>query len=856
MQQISASVIWDDLKPRIDALIATRISASGVRSAGASGGAVSAHALSGALHTGLLDDGQAPQFLLRSGGRSLTGDLAVDSGFTVDGVDISAHAANANAHHNAATAGDGISVVSQIVSLASSVAGGGLGYAAGVVSVGAGLGITVNSDDVALASSVAGPGLGYAAGVLSVGVANTGATGLSVEADQVRLTSSSAPGAAASVLATDASGYLTLVRLSATDRLRTPLIDTASGDLTLSPVGAVALADGKTIRSDNFAAGFTGNGWRIAEASGVTDAEFDNLSVRGLMRVYELLIHKIRTGNGSYLFANGGKVSAVSGAGPYTLDFDEDHGLATNDLLLAQKFTGSGTYQSKLTVTGTPTTKQITATLYSGAAPAAGYEYVRIGNSSDANRRGSVYITADDSGAPFVDVVDGVAAHTDWYSATKIKARLGKLDGMTYAGAAITGYGLFSENVYLSGRLRAGGGVARADDDGFAVTVASAYAYDPLNAYTMERANGNTIGGMYGFDNSNFGQIAVRSFTTDAARVAGVGVYAEHADTTSGVVQAQFGADASNGSLGGWGLITATKGQILLSAKLTGVTKEAVLTSTGLTLPSPTGIGSAPSAYGALAVSGRQLILGHVATENYYSLGLEIVSGSGTSPGIGFHRAGVSAIALYERDEKLYTKTSGGDEAIVWTSLTDGALTGLDADRLDGYHASSFALLSGATFSGNVKIPSGDGGLEVNAAGGVKIYTNEINVKDDGHLYLGYRNTAGVRVWGSGEHQIGHAGDTYSYHQVYENSRYRIGCYDTSDGGKLLTLNEVGGNVTIGASDNASELDINGYSIRIRNSATKTGGAAGSVGTICWDSSYIYVCTASNTWKRAALSSF
>jgi hypothetical protein len=32
--------------------------------------------------------------------------------------------------------------------------------------------------------------------------------------------------------------------------------------------------------------------------------------------------------------------------------------------------------------------------------------------------------------------------------------------------------------------------------------------------------------------------------------------------------------------------------------------------------------------------------------------------------------------------------------------------------------------------------------------------------------------------------------------------------------------------------------------------------ATGSVGTICWDASYIYVCTATNTWKRAALSTW
>jgi hypothetical protein len=32
--------------------------------------------------------------------------------------------------------------------------------------------------------------------------------------------------------------------------------------------------------------------------------------------------------------------------------------------------------------------------------------------------------------------------------------------------------------------------------------------------------------------------------------------------------------------------------------------------------------------------------------------------------------------------------------------------------------------------------------------------------------------------------------------------------------------------------------------------------ATGTAGTICWDTSYIYVCTATNTWKRAAISTW
>lgn len=40
--------------------------------------------------------------------------------------------------------------------------------------------------------------------------------------------------------------------------------------------------------------------------------------------------------------------------------------------------------------------------------------------------------------------------------------------------------------------------------------------------------------------------------------------------------------------------------------------------------------------------------------------------------------------------------------ALIWHAGNDGAGSGLDADLLDGYQASSFALLTGATFTGDI----------------------------------------------------------------------------------------------------------------------------------------------------------
>lgn len=48
-----------------------------------------------------------------------------------------------------------------------------------------------------------------------------------------------------------------------------------------------------------------------------------------------------------------------------------------------------------------------------------------------------------------------------------------------------------------------------------------------------------------------------------------------------------------------------------------------------------------------------------------------------------------------------------------------------------------------------------------------------------------------------------------------------------------------------------------GNGIRIYNSQTPaTASATGTAGTICWDSGYIYVCVATNTWKRVAVATW
>tara|TARA_Y100001938_G_C7967104_1_gene367372 strand:+ start:81 stop:770 length:690 start_codon:yes stop_codon:yes gene_type:complete len=63
--------------------------------------------------------------------------------------------------------------------------------------------------------------------------------------------------------------------------------------------------------------------------------------------------------------------------------------------------------------------------------------------------------------------------------------------------------------------------------------------------------------------------------------------------------------------------------------------------------------------------------------------------------------------------------------------------------------------------------------------------------------------------------------------------------------------------VGIGVSNPLAALDISGSAIRIRTSdAPSNASDPGAAGEIRWDTNYIYVCVATDTWKRVAISTW
>jgi hypothetical protein len=221
---------------------------SGTTTTGGSS-SVNVHALSSGVHTGILSVSQMPQALLLDGSRDLTGDLSVDADVTIDGVDLG-------------SPGHGIEVSSEAYRIAAEAAGDGLQGGAGSalavdVSDFAGFGLEDDgAENLRIAASAAGSGLtggggsalaldwgtptigtiepddsasagtstnparsdhthaiaAATASELSVSESNAEGTATSfARSDHVHaITTSSNPGAAASILASNASGELTL----------------------------------------------------------------------------------------------------------------------------------------------------------------------------------------------------------------------------------------------------------------------------------------------------------------------------------------------------------------------------------------------------------------------------------------------------------------------------------------------------------------------------------------------------------------------------------------------------------------------------------------------------------------------
>lgn len=202
---------------------------------------------------------------------------------------------------------------------------------------------------------------------------------------------------------------------------------------------------GKT-GSPSFASGFTGWGWEIdtPTASGTVD----NWTVRKSMKVYELVYSQIYGLSGSTMVTDFNKIKEVTTTpdGSYHCTLDDMDGtmfvnLREGDIVRVQKRDGWNIRYYYAEVSNVTPDAFDLKVVEGEDTPAAGDVAFRMGNLTDKNRQGLIYLTSSDDYASYIDILDDI--DRPGFSPANTKVRLGNLRGIRVGGKPLDMYGIY-----------------------------------------------------------------------------------------------------------------------------------------------------------------------------------------------------------------------------------------------------------------------------------------------------------------------------------------------------------------------------------------------------------------------------
>ncbi|TWV03613.1 hypothetical protein FR991_19280 [Bacteroides fragilis] len=214
------------------------------------------------------------------------------------------------------------------------------------------------------------------------------------------------------------------------------------------------------ISSERFIPGLMGEGMKLYKAiNGDWNLEIDNAVVRKAMTIFELIISKVRAVNGGLVISSAnGRVKSISETSGdpayYVLGIEGDMMFVTDDLVRCQVYTSGHVkyYWVPVASVNDDSILILKSVFPNGTTPAVGDDLVQMGNLTNPNRQGILYLTASEDGKPRISVLDGVNSTS---LAGKNKVILGCLDGMTDtdfpADLQPSGYGLYAMNCFLKG---------------------------------------------------------------------------------------------------------------------------------------------------------------------------------------------------------------------------------------------------------------------------------------------------------------------------------------------------------------------------------------------------------------------
>lgn len=187
---------------------------------------------------------------------------------------------------------------------------------------------------------------------------------------------------------------------------------------------------------EDFMSGFAGYGWKIWEyVKGKWMLEIDSIRVREQFIVFEMLVSKMRAIIGSLGISQAcGKIATVTlseDGTEYLITLeDETMSFVAHDFMRCQTYTGtkqtfyhveiSSVVDDVIHVPVSEFDKDEEGNVIN--PPEIGNDVVQFGNSINKNRQSAIYIHADESGQPAIDIMFDIDSK-DWTG--KIKTRLG-----------------------------------------------------------------------------------------------------------------------------------------------------------------------------------------------------------------------------------------------------------------------------------------------------------------------------------------------------------------------------------------------------------------------------------------------
>lgn len=240
----------------------------------------------------------------------------------------------------------------------------------------------------------------------------------------------------------------------------------------------------KSASSKDFVSGFlTGKGWAILlreflNASGIKEfksyAEFDEVVIRGSIKVFELIVNQLKGESDNYIFSGMMKIDHVDTANK-KIYLDTGAGLLYNtfrpdDYLICQQYGGMPTEDNDYNITkgyefivsevGTGNISEgekrldwITYRNFVGNESniAKGDVVVRVDNLTNQERKGIIQNVTVGPFAPYSDVTYGMKTNPE----SSLKSRRGRLDGIfnEWFGGWLKGFGDYILNLYAMGEF-------------------------------------------------------------------------------------------------------------------------------------------------------------------------------------------------------------------------------------------------------------------------------------------------------------------------------------------------------------------------------------------------------------------